>query len=428
MTNPSTTLRCFLFCLFMIASRPSFGQTTPDWNAFAQSLDATPYRGSKFRFTGYVRVENGNRASRAGLWARVDKKKGTGFFDNMHKRPITENEWRQYAIEGDIDAQATRLVFGGLVFGAGKYFFDDFALQIQDAQGQWNTVPLRNAGFEDDAAPETEWKRMEKTPGFDFHLVTEGFYAGQRALVIDASSRSTDSRFVKVNGITLHYKESGAGDTLLLLHGNMESLRSFSKQIPELSKKYFVIAVDSRGQGYSSEDGTRMTYELMADDMIAFMNAKGIRRAHVLGWSDGGNIGLLMAMNHPARVQSLAVMGANLYNDKTAVDDKINKTLNAQYTHLKAQPNADRFQREMMELLLFQPNIKSDDLSRITCPTLVMAGQHDAIKEPHTRLIASSIKNAKLVIFPKGTHYEPIEKPDRFNAAVLAFLDSLPKE
>ncbi len=403
----------------------AFAQKVADqeWNAFNQSVDVTAYRGWYFRFRGYVRTENGSRVSSARLWARVDKRKGMGFFYNMYDRPILDSLWKEYTIEGPIDPKAVKLVVGGLYFGSGKYYYDNFCLEVKPKDGSWKNVELKNHDFEKDSF-QLDWRTYYKVKGFETSLTTKS-YSGAKALMIDASNRPSDSKFVAANGITIHYKHFGKGDTLLLLHGNSESLQSFSKQIPDFEKKFFVIAMDSRGQGYSTKDDKKMSYELMAEDVNVFLNKLQIKKINVLGWSDGGNIGLILAMRYPDKVKRLAVMGANLFNDETSVEEKINKQLRKERITLVSDSSAQgRFRLEMVDLLLNEPKLDPEDLSKIECETLVMAGSKDVIKVPHTKLIAAKIRKSKLVIFEGGNHFEPWERPVRFNNTVINFLTS----
>jgi len=413
-------LPCLFITLFITThAQPAVDE---DWNAFAQSINIAPYRGGRFRFKGFVRVEKASRISNARLWARVDKKKGTAFFYNMVDRPIMDSTWREYTIEGDIDPRALKLVIGGLYFGAARYYFDKFSVEVKLPDSDWHPVKLNNPDFESDTYAE-EWKTFYKREGFKSTLTDSNPAEGDKALLVDATSRKVASKFVTANNISIHYQEFGKGDTLLLLHGNSESLQSFSKQIPELSKYFYVIAMDSRGQGLSSRDDRKYTYELMADDVVAFLDALSINRVNIVGWSDGGNIGLIVAMNNPHKVKKLAVMGANLYNDETAIEPKINRILRKRLTALKASNKpSDKFGLEMTELLLYEPRINPDSLAKIQCPTLVMAGSKDMIKEGHTKLIASKIKDSKLTIFNPGTHYAPLQIPEKFNAAVVEFM------
>lgn len=392
-----------------------------DWSAFAQVFDMTSYQGWKFRLRAFVKVENASKLTNARLWARVDKAKGIGFFDNMQDRPITENTWKEYSIEGDIDEKALKLFIGGICFGAGKYYFDNFRLDVKKSDGEWTNLEVINGNFELDSFKD-DWKTFQKVKGFETYLISENSFDG-KSLIIDANSRLEFGKFIDINGIDIYYEQYGKGDTIILIHGNSESINSFTKQIPELSKHFYILAMDSRGQGNSSKDDKRMTYELMADDVNLFLEKLKIKNANVLGWSDGGNIGLILAMKYRDKVKRLAIMGANLFNDKTSIDGKINNELRAQRKKIiKEDSVKNRFRIEMIDLLLNEPKINPDDLKQIQCPTLVMAGSKDVIKEDHTRLIASKIKNSKLIIFENGTHYEPTENPERFNKTVINFF------
>ncbi len=115
----------------------------------------------------------------------------------------------------------------------------------------------------------------------------------------------------------------GKGEPLLIIHGNGGSINNFIYQIPYFAKKYKVIIADSRAQGKSADNGDSLTYEMMADDYAALLEALKIDSAHVIGWSDGGINGLLLAMHHPEKVKKLAVTGANLTADTTAVPQQI---------------------------------------------------------------------------------------------------------
>jgi len=405
------------------ADLPAQKQIEQDWNAFYQSVDVTSYQGGTFRFTGFIRAESTILSSNARIWARVDKKKGMGFFDNMQDRPVTKDTWQEYAIEGPLDDRAVKLLVGGLYLGSGKYYFDNFALQLKKKDGTWEDVALKDPGFESDSV-ETRWKSFYSVIGYKSFQSAGNGVDGSTCLAIDGSGRKGGGKEVAANGINIYYEEYGQGDTLLLLHGNSESIRSFSRQIPELSKYFHVIAMDSRGQGNTSRDDKKITYELMAQDVNAFLDALHIRQVKLLGWSDGGIIGLILAMEHPDKVKRLATMGANLFNNETSVDPKINKILRTERARLvKEDSEKHKFRLEMIDLLLNEPQINPESLKKVACPTLVMAGSKDVIKEEHTRLIAGKIPTSELLIFDKGTHYEPSENPDRFNKAVIAFFN-----
>jgi pimeloyl-ACP methyl ester carboxylesterase len=413
----------FIFLLIVFVGTDVFGQDDVlDWNSFQQFIDVTAYQGGHFRLKAFVKVENGSSLNNARLWVRVDTKEETVFEDNMPERPITENAWKEYSIEGVIDQGATKLLIGGWYEGTGKYYYDNFSLEVKAGDGDWKQVRVINSDFEKDTFM-YDWKTRYGGRGFKFSLTTENPFAGGRSMLIDGSLRGQLGKLIAIGGANFYYEEYGKGDTILLLHGNSESIRSFDKQIPELSKQFHIIAMDSRGQGRSTKDEKKMSYELMAEDVNSFLEKLDVKRVNILGWSDGGNIGLILAMKHPEKVTRLAVMGANLFNDKTSVDEKTNRLIRTQRQQLLAEdPEKNKFKIEMFDLLLNEPKINPDSLRRIQCPVLVMAGSKDVVKEGHTKLIASKIKNSKLVIFANGTHYEPTENPKRFNRTVTEFF------
>ena len=393
-----------------------------DWDGFSQNFDVTAYQGGEFRFKGFVRANCANGEASARLMARVDKKKGYGFLDNMKDRPITTDSWNQYIIEGKIDNGAQRLFIGAMYLGKGKFYFDNFSVDIKGKNGNWEKLDLVNPGFEEQSS-KTDWKSFFDL-GFETHLVGDNPSEGSYCLLVNTNIKSLKGKFVSANGINIHYETYGKGDTILLLHGNSMSIDSFSMQIPVLEKQFFVVAVDSRGQGNTTKDDRKITYELIADDVNSLLDKLNYKNVNVFGWSDGGNIGLILAMNHPDKVKRLAIMGANLFNNNTSIRDEINDQLKKEKEQLiKQKRQNDMFRIEMIDLLLNEPKINPDSLNKIKCPTLVMAGSKDVIKENHTKLIASKISRADLVIFEKGTHFEPWENPERFNKTLMEFFD-----
>jgi len=128
---------------------------------------------------------------------------------------------------------------------------------------------------------------------------------------IKYGSNAQVGKYADVNGIKVYYEIYGAGEPLLLLHGNSGSIENFVYQIPELSKHFRVIAVDSRAQGKSTDSDKEITYALMASDMSALIDKLNLGSVHVVGWSDGGIVGLELALAHPQQVKKLVTFGAN---------------------------------------------------------------------------------------------------------------------
>lgn len=214
------------------------------------------------------------------------------------------------------------------------------------------------------------------------------------------------------------YIEKGNGFPFILLHGNNENSSYFESQIEEFSKYYKIYAIDTRGHGKTPRGDKPFTIEQFAQDLFNFINEKNIEKAHILGFSDGANIAVIFSILHPERVEKLILSGANLYPKGatylTQLSDKI------EYCRLRLF-SKDIFKREMLELMLNQPNINPDDLSKIKSKTLVIAGTKDMIKKEHTQLIANKIPDSKLV-FIDGDHFIVYKKPDEYNKNVLDFL------
>ena len=219
-----------------------------------------------------------------------------------------------------------------------------------------------------------------------------------------------------------HYIERGTGFPLILLHGNGEDGSYFEHQLGPFAEHFRVIAVDTRGHGQTPRGEAPFTIRQFAEDLLGFMDRLGIRKAHILGFSDGGNIAMVFAMAHPERVEKLVLDGANL--DASGVKAKIQIPIEIGYRIASLfagkKPGA-RKKAELLGLMVHDPDVKPGELARIQSPTLVVAGDHDMIKDKHTRLIASSIPGAQLSILP-GTHFVANQNPEAFNEAVLRFL------
>lgn len=222
--------------------------------------------------------------------------------------------------------------------------------------------------------------------------------------------------------ITHFYVEKGQGDPLILLHGNGEDHTYFDHQIEVFAQHYHVYALDTRGHGQTPRGTRPFTIRQFADDLLAFMDARHIERAHLLGFSDGGNIAMIFALRYPERVDRLILNGANL--DTTGVKRRIQIPIEIGYriARLFAKRSTSAQQHaDLLGLMVNDPNIPVESLARIQAKTLVIAGTNDMIKERHTRLIAANIPDAQLVII-QGNHFIANKQSEAFNRAVLHFL------
>lgn len=235
-------------------------------------------------------------------------------------------------------------------------------------------------------------------------------------------------RYATVNGIHLYYETygQGTGAPLVLLHGNGGNLAAMRHQIDFFRATRHVIAIDSRGHGRSEMGALPLTYEKIADDIASLLAQLRTAPTDVIGWSDGGIVALQLALRHSKRVRCIALSGANL--DVAALKPEDLASMRAELAGVRAKLASGERTSQLLQLeqhlvlMIDQTPITTADLRRITCPALVMAGEHDMIPEPSTRAIAAGLPHAQLHIFPGATHGAPQEIPTEFNRVVAEFF------
>ena len=215
--------------------------------------------------------------------------------------------------------------------------------------------------------------------------------------------------YCTVNGLRLYYEVSGSGSPLILVHGNSEDHSIFQKAVPELAKTHTVYTVDSRCHGLS-DDPEEVSYDRMAADLIGFIKEVRLEKPVFYGFSDGGILGLLIAMEEPGLLGKLIVSGANL--DPQGLEEK---------EQIFIRKIADRGNK-LFRMMLSEPQIDPADLKKITVPTVVLAGEFDMIRPDHTRLIADSIPGAVLEIIPGEDHGSYIVDSDKLAPILRKYL------
>jgi pimeloyl-ACP methyl ester carboxylesterase len=232
----------------------------------------------------------------------------------------------------------------------------------------------------------------------------------------------------QVNGISIHYAISGHGSPVIFLHGGLANIDYWGNQVPAVAAHHTVILMDSRGHGRSTRDTRPYGYDLMADDVIALMDALKISKADIIGWSDGGILGLDLAMRYKDRIVAFA---ANTVTSGVKDGVEKNPTFAAyieragrEYRTLSATPDDyNAFVEQISRMWAEQPNWSDAQLRDIDTPVLVVDGDHDeAIKREHTEYIAATIPHAGLLILPNVSHFAFLQDPEQFNFAILHFL------
>jgi pimeloyl-ACP methyl ester carboxylesterase len=241
--------------------------------------------------------------------------------------------------------------------------------------------------------------------------------------------------YVENDGACIWYAAYGSGSPVILLHGGMGNSGNWGYQVPALLKDgYRAIVIDSRGHGRSTRDGQPYSYELLASDVTAVMDALNIKKAALVGWSDGACTALILASQAPARVAGVFYFACNM--DPSGVKPfeftpMIGRCLHRHaqdYQRLSSTPGQFAEFSEAVGLMQKnQPNYSADDLAAIAVPVVVVHSEHDEfIQREHAEYLARSIPNAEFIFLPGVSHFAPLQRPELFNTTILVFLSKVP--
>ncbi|RDJ16926.1 alpha/beta fold hydrolase [Rhizobium grahamii] len=235
------------------------------------------------------------------------------------------------------------------------------------------------------------------------------------------------SGMAPVNDIKMYYAEYGEGEPILFIHGGLGSADVWGYQVAEFAKDHRVIVADSRGHGRSTRSQQPFGYDLMTSDYVALLDYLKLDKVTLVGWSDGGIIGIDMAMKNPEKLTRVIAQAANVTTDGVKADALTNKTfsdyINAAgetYKKLSQTPNEyDAFVTEISAMWESQPVWTADDLGKIKVPVTLAIGDHDeAIKLDHTEMMAKQIPGSKLVILKDASHFAMLQDPEGYNAMI----------
>ncbi len=394
-----------------------------NWVSYSKAVSTKGYEGHNFRLTAMIKSEPTDDSASARLWARVDKEKGLGFFDNMGNRPVRSKDWKTYSIEGKIDTAAYQLAFGALCEYNGKFYYDDLKLDIETSKGKWKNIFIENFENGNDTLEQgiQRWRS-----GFNKNYtaaITDADGKG-KALLIEGRDvpnygvNNKVGKFADVNGIKLYYEVYGQGAPLVVLHGNGGSIQSAGSFYPDLIKQYKVIAIDSRSQGRSTTTNEPLTYDIMASDVNALLEQLHIDSVFIWGQSDGAILALLLAKEYPKKVKRALAYSPNIQPDSLAVFPWAITAM-----HKIVAENHDPKQKALNQLMLDYPNIPYAELSKIKAPVMIMSGDRDVIRPEHILKMFQSIPNSQLCILPGATHGGAWEKKNLFLSIMNDFFN-----
>ncbi|TDX82872.1 alpha/beta fold hydrolase [Epilithonimonas xixisoli] len=251
-------------------------------------------------------------------------------------------------------------------------------------------------------------------------LITLFVFAFSFAQVIDFGKNRKAGKILNLKDADIYYEVYGKGEPLFLLHGNGGSIDAFSKEIPELSKYFKVIAMDTRAQGKSTDTSKEpLTYIKFADDMKALADELKLKKINILGWSDGGNTGIEFAIKYPKMANKIITSGANVFPNGVGENEVENMKKDAEKMRTENKPERDI---RLLQLMIDEPKITQEQLNNIKAKVFVLAGENDLILRSHTEYIAKEIPNSKMKIYKGASHGVPIERAEELSKDVIEFI------
>jgi pimeloyl-ACP methyl ester carboxylesterase len=412
------------FFIMILVGLSKVGESQ-SWYSFSTKLAIDKYIGSQFRLEASVRANIDDASASARIWLRIDDVNGNNaFLENMWNKPIRNAKWYTYSIEGIINENAANVAFGSISQYSGTFYYDNFKLSVKGKDGIWKQIYKMDFenGLDGWKAGTTNNSRSD-TNSFFIATVDKDVLEGDHCLKIvgknipNYGSNKKIGKYAKVNGINLYYEIYGTGKPLVILHGNGGSIEDAEQHISFFKDKYQVIAIDSRGQGNSLDDTTKLTYNLMASDVNALLEQLHIDSAYIWGHSDGAIEALILAMDYPKKVKKAIAYAANLTPDTSALTSA---TYNEIVTKSKS---LDFKERQLNTLMLDYPHISFSDLHKIEAEILVMSGDNDDIPLSHSLEIYKNIKKSNLCVIPGATHYGAFRKPKLFQEIAIDFFE-----
>lgn len=251
---------------------------------------------------------------------------------------------------------------------------------------------------------------------------------------------SNKGNYKVIHGTKLYYEEYGKGVPVLLIHGGLSSMETMGPLIPTLSKKFRVIAVDCPGQG-RSEQADSLSYQLMADYMNKLVDVLNLDSVYVYGYSDGGNVALLMAADRPDKVKKTVAFAAA--SDTSGYYDFVTSSLSSltpevmekDYRwwldeHLKKTPQQGKWKKfatDFVKMCSTPVIVPEKKLAAINSKILIIQGDNDIVKPEHAVQLYQHIKGSQLCIVPGASHFILYEKPELLNQLAIEFFTKEPK-
>ncbi|UJF16415.1 alpha/beta hydrolase [Jeotgalibaca sp. MA1X17-3] len=234
-----------------------------------------------------------------------------------------------------------------------------------------------------------------------------------------------EEQYLQTDKGNIFYRKGGQGEAVLLLHGNGEDSTIFENQYSFLLDSFTVFAMDTRGHGQSDLFVEILTFQRIAEDIVSLLEKHNLHQVHIIGYSDGGNIGLYIAAHYPEKVRSLITLGANFEVDGL-IESALQEIMLEKETILQISNKNEKIRRLcIINLMVDELSLTSKDLRAIKAPVLVLAGENDLIKKSQTKKIADHISKAVYKFIPGGGHDFFITDPTSFEEASKEFYKEM---
>ena len=227
------------------------------------------------------------------------------------------------------------------------------------------------------------------------------------------------------------YEWDNEGDAVVLLHGGLSKTSSWDYiMVPPLEDRFHLYAYDRTGQGFTGDQVGSLHFDFQTKEAIAYLEDVVREPAHLIGWSDGANIALMVAIQRPDLVKSIVAIGANYhYSGVMQAFDEINISDEDQAEYNLISPDAPHTLLEktirMQSIWESEPTLTLDEIATIQCPVLVLVGDDDIISHSHTVALFEALPLGQLAVIPGTSHIVVKEKPDLMNAILVQFLEDL---
>jgi pimeloyl-ACP methyl ester carboxylesterase len=224
---------------------------------------------------------------------------------------------------------------------------------------------------------------------------------------------------------------AGPGVPVLLLHGGMSNSDALLGSIASvIGQQHRVVAFDRRGHGRTADTDRPFHYDAMADETIAFLESVVAEPAHLVGWSDGGIVALLVALRRPELVERLVLIGVNYHFSGILEldidpDGEFAQFMFTDYAE-RSPDGPEHFPvvvDKAITLFATEPTLTTTDIATVTAPALVLVGDDDLIVPHHTQSLYEALPAGQLCVIPGASHGAPMEKPALVAHLIVEFLD-----